>query len=200
MKFLRVVFQARTGGLLLSLVAVLLLTGCLTPKLWKTNDFSQSAYPAAPANLEVFKEPSYGRLLVRYHEYSEKKNAVTERAYWLTENRETVEAGKKPKFVEIGNLKGLEPLPACMDTAECTVRATAALAAYVPLKDGHAFLVCRPGFQDGPFSLPAYDERRGTTTKVLLTPLAVIGDTVIVGSVVGILFAYLYAQGGGGTL
>lgn len=195
MKFLRVVFQARTGGMLLSLAALFLLTGCLTPRLWKTNDFSQSAYPAAAVNLEVFQEPAYGRLLVRYAEYSEKKNAVTPRAYWLTENRVAIEAGKKPAFVESKDLKGLEPLPACTDASEGAVRATPALAAYVPMKKGHSFLVCRPGFQEGPFSLPAYDERSGTPTKVLLTPLALVGDTVIVGSVVGIIYAY--GQGGG---
>jgi hypothetical protein len=122
---------------------------------------------------------------------------VKERAYWLTENRESVEAGKQPKFVEFGQLKGLQPLVACTNAVQCGGCTNVAGPFYIPLKQGRTFLVCRPGFEDGPFSLPGYDERSGTTAKVLLTPLAVAGDLVIVGSVVGIIYAY--GEGGGTT-
>jgi hypothetical protein len=188
------------GSVLLLAIISLLMTGCertLTSKLWHTRDFAQSAYPAAPAKLEVFQEAAHGRLLVRYQEYSEKNNALTPRAYWLVENHELVEAGKRPKFVEFGQLEGLRLLTACTNAAECTNRATAAVSAYAPLKNGQSFVLCQPGREEGPYSLPAYDERTGTTTKVVLTPLAVVGDTVIVGSVVGIFFVYLYANGEG---
>ena len=168
----------------------------VTAKLWDTQDFSKTSSPATPANLAVSASDSNGKLLVRYDEYSEAGEKVRPRAYWLADNRERIRSGKPPHFVEIGPGTGLHPLLACTNTVECTNRATFATTAYSVAPNGRSFVLCRPGLVDGPFDLPVYNESNGTTTKVILTPLAVTGDAVMFG-IGGIFIAgYLWIVSG----
>ncbi len=49
------------------------------------------------------------------------------------------------------------------------------------------------------FDLPVYPETSGTLTRVVLTPLAVAGDTVMVGAVAAVVGCVLWLEGGAPT-
>jgi hypothetical protein len=59
----------------------------------------------------------------------------------------------------------------------------------------HEFLLYSGGRKMGTVDLPAYASNGGFK-KTLLTPLAVTGDTLIVGTVVGLYAAAAYAGSG----
>ena len=57
-------------------------------------------------------------------------------------------------------------------------------------------MVREPDGERVEFRLPTYPAASGPALRVALTPLAVVGDTVLVASVVGIVFAYAWVSTG----
>jgi len=183
----------------------LLVTGCqtvekysLTHRLWDSSEWVKFNEPAPNPNLALF-ETSDGRdVLVQYDALSEKRSTVQRRAYYLRRNQEAIAAGNKPKFVKplaTEGMKRIEVLPLNTETNRLP-----GVAGYVaPNEGGRRFTLLRPNESDAAFELPVYAETSGTVTRVVLTPLAVAGDTVMVGGVAAFVGFFLWIQSGAPT-
>ena len=70
----------------------------------------------------------------------------------------------------------------------------------VVTKEGRGFTLYPPMEPESAFDLPVYAETSGTATRILLTPFAVVGDTVMVGAVATVVGFLLWAQIGAPTI
>ncbi len=61
--------------------------------------------------------------------------------------------------------------------------------------NGQESLLHHNGATEGPYELPIYLQGNATIVRVAMTPIAMIGDTVMVGLVAGVVAAYAYARG-----
>ena len=187
--------------------ALLLLTGCqtvekysLTYRVWDTSEWAKFSEPAPNPNLALF-ETSDGRdVLVEYDALSEKRPTIQRRAYYLRQNHEAIASGSKPKFLkplpDVG-LKRIEILP--LNTGTNLLLLPGVAACVIPNPGGHRFTLHRPKEADVTFELPVYSETSGTITRIVLTPLAVAGDTVMVGGVAVVVGFILWVQSGAPT-
>jgi hypothetical protein len=185
---------------------LLLLTGCemvekhsLTYRLWDNGDLRKWSEPAPNPNLAIFEATNGTDLLVQYDARSEKRSAVKRRAYYLLQNEARIVAGKKPKLVSLAVADGMKPI-AVLPTQVPVTNLPPGLAAYaVVTKEERGFTLYRPPQPAAIFDLPVYAETSGTPTRIVLTPFAVVGDTVMVGVVAAVVGSYLWAQGGAPT-
>ncbi len=69
----------------------------------------------------------------------------------------------------------------------------------VPSIDGRKFTLVRPTAPTGTNELPVYLASSGTWIRVLETPFAVAGDTVMVGGVAAVAGFLLWVQSGAPT-
>ena len=197
-----------TVALLQLLAAGLLLlpTGCetvetysLTYRLWDTEDLRKWSEPAPNPNLALFEVTNHTDVLVQYDALSEKRSAVKRRAYYLQQNEARVAAGKKPKLVSVEVADGLNSI-AVVSAQDAVTNLPPGLTAYsVVIKEGRGFTLLRPPDPEATFDLPVYAETSGTPTRVVLTPFAVAGDTVMVGMVAAVVGFLLWAQVGAPT-
>jgi hypothetical protein len=174
----------------LTVLVCLTQTGCLTKRLWENEGLRSFYEPATDAHLALFVAMDGRDVLVRYDEQRESDDAVRQRAFFLQPNLKRLEARLKPRFIDPAVALKLERVP----TVEAAATNAVASRAQVRLRDqGDRFILLQSGEELGPYTLPTYPDSQSTVARVLLTPLAVTGDLVIVGSVVGIWVAYAKA-------
>jgi hypothetical protein len=184
----------------LSVCLVALLQGCqtspdwsLTYKLWNNESFQNFNAPAFDPHLELFADESRSDVLVIYDEVREKNGAIRRRAFFANRNLDRIRAGRKPRFVSSGVSSGLKPIPVVRSGSGKRVPAKG--LAVLRTDQRHEFYLYSDGRELGPVGLPIYGSSGGVR-KTLLTPLTITGDTLIVGTVVGLWAAMAYAQSG----
>jgi hypothetical protein len=183
-------------------ITALLTTGCeefqevsLTHRVWSSDDFRRYSQPAPIPNLEVLDRADHQDLLVRYDAKSDSRGKIERRAYMLEPNRELIASGERPQFLSQVTTNGMSRVPV-LTTNEAASSGLHCVVGYPERAEGGVgFRVYREGMDRGAYALPVYTESAGTTERVLVTPLAVAGDAVMVGSVVGIIAAVLWANG-----
>ena len=190
---------ARHGFMLLLL---LLLTGCetahqysLTYKLWDKGARPVNR-PAAEPRLEMFTSDAPRDVLVAYDALSERKDRIERQAYFVFTNATRLTAGQPPCLVDPSLTTNLAVVPLVAETNQVTNHV---IAAHYPVKtdNGPGFELYREGQSEGTYALPVYrEDGAGPVTQVALTPLAVIGDTLMVAGVVATLGAVIWIQAG----
>jgi len=183
--------------------SLLFLTGCetaqdysLTYKLWNNPELRRFAEPAPDPHLALFEKRSDHDVLVQYDETYEHNETVRRRAYFLAQNVRRIVQRKKPRFVNPQLAPGLTPL-AIQEAQPGATNSWPPGGSPVAFydKDLHDFsLQGIPGLE-GHHTLPVYEHGSGNFARIALTPFAVTGDTVTVGVVAGVVFAYAYAAG-----
>jgi hypothetical protein len=185
---------------------LLLGTGCetvekysLTYRLWDNDDLRKWSEPAPNPNLALFEATQGADILVQYDAMSEKHSAVVRRSYYLQQNAERVAAGKKPQLIRSpvpDRIRAIPVLPAQGDVSQ----PPAELPSYAVLTNGgRAFTLYRPLKSEATFDFPVYAETSGTPTRLMLTPLAVAGDTVMVGVGAAVVGFFVWLQIGAPT-
>ncbi len=185
---------------------LLLGTGCetvekysLTYRLWDTGDLSKWSEPAPNPNLALFEATNSAEVLVQYDAFSEKHSTVKRRAYLLWQNANRIAAGRKPKLASVTVADGMKPVPV-LPAPVAASNLPPEMAAYaVVTHEGRQFILYRPMEPDATFDLPVYAETSGTPTRLVLTPLAVAGDTVMVGAVAAVVGFILWLEIGAPT-
>lgn len=158
---------------------VLFASGCATPALWGI----KSCQPAAEPYLSLTYDSQKSDILVRYNEQQEASKSVQTNAYWLLASADHPAKDSHPPFIKSADTSDLvtipiikwgDPLP---ETGYC--------ARMMPGRQ--AFDLYHNAVDIGRFPLPCYSVHEPSTTwRVMLTPPAVLADTVIVGGVVGV--------------
>ena len=171
----------------------------LTYKLWDTEDFRRWSEPAPNPNLALFETQDHSDVLAYYDAFSEKHSVVKRQAYSLRSNRAQVAAGKKPALLNPGVPEGANPIPV-LDPKLAGTNPPPQLNQYaITAKKGREFVLHQPANSEETFQLPVYAESSGTFTRVVLTPFAVVGDTVMVGAVASVGFIIAACMGGAGV-
>ena len=150
----------------------------LTQRLWQSEAFLRFHEPDAHPRLEIHRSVKPPDYLVTYDEVREQDDRVRRRAFYLKANLKRMQPGRRPSFVNPSKAGNLEPVPAGAVTFSGT---------HWRLREADGATI--------DFSLPTYPARGATTIKVLLTPFAFAGDTIIVGSILGVFVASAYVQG-----
>jgi hypothetical protein len=167
--------------------AAYLTGGCATHALWGVKDCSASD----SGNLAIRFAPEKHDFLVQYDELRGKKTKATE-CYWLYDYSDnppknhgpaSVQDTDFPKMTMVPILKVNDPVPE-----------TGYSAMYFPLEK--TFDLYHDGVDMGRFTLPSYSTPAGkvTATRVMLTPPAVLADTVMVGTVVALYTSPYWIQ------
>ena len=185
----------------LGIVVVLLLAGCetvekysLTYRVWDNDDWRKWSEPAPNPNLALFESTNYADVLVQYDAVSEKHSKFKRRAYHLYLNQARMDAGAKPEPVNPSVADGMKPIPVLPAQGALTNQPPGFPAYAVVTKEGRGFTLYRPMEPESAFDLPVYAETSGTATRIVLTPFAVAGDTVMVGAVAAVVGFLMWAQ------
>ena len=165
-----------------------------TCRLWENATFESFYEPASPANLEVYRSLKPQDLLVTYDESHESRDKIRRRAFYLNASLERVNQGRKPHFVSPRKAVGLATVAVIPEAEVQSVATTNGFASISISADGQRLMVRDPDGEKVEFRLPTYPAASGPALRVALTPLAVVGDTVLVASVVGIVFAYAWVS------
>jgi hypothetical protein len=168
------------------LFLIALMNGCVTKGLWENGNLEAWNQPAANPNLRLFEAKPTGNLLVVYDEYSERRNSIHTRAFWLNENQKPLAEHYMPHFVSASSTPGLISIPvffahtnqSCLPPPPYAIVATNGQSLIFHLRDG---LVSS-------YDLPFYNDGKGKVEKFILTPVAVTADATIVGSILGLLY------------
>jgi hypothetical protein len=181
--------SSRQGGITLIrlgtvLTLLLLLPGCCTPALWR----KAAREPASNPGLQLFWSPNAGDVLVQYDEDCGAGKAAQVRTYWLyaySAVDTNVVSHPKPAFVDAGTCAGLEPIPVWTNppsAGDFMTNHWLAMAA----PDRCSFTLWQDSRNQGDYSLPVYRARPlNPFERVALTPVAVAGDTVLIGAALG---------------
>ncbi len=198
----RALMKRKWRSVLLGLVSgglTVLSTGCetiepysLTRRLWDNSDLEKWSEPASSPKLALYEATEREDMLVRYEAYSEAHSCVKTQAYYLRESEPLIAAGKKPKFVQATSADRVKALP----VLAAPVNASAEPPYCVLAADGRGFDLYSSSNPPAQFDLPVYPENSGTTVRVLLTPFAVVGDTVMVCTGLVFVAALLWAEMG----
>src|SRR5262245_43122624 len=183
----------------ISLFGLLLMTsGCstvqdysLTYKLWNYPELRRFAEPAADPHLALFVRRQNDEVLVQYDEITEQSDAVRRRAYFLRQYAERTDQHKKPAFINPKLATNLDSIP-LSDTHLTTTNLAASAPSLVATsrKGSHGFSLLHDGTMEGPYELPVYLVSNGNFIRVTLTPIALTGDTIMVGLVASVVAAY----------
>jgi hypothetical protein len=166
----------------------------LTGKLWDTDDFRRWSEPAPNPNLALFETQARDDVLAQYDAFSEKHSVVKRQAYQLRSNRARVAAGKKPALLDPAVPEGASPIPV-LDQKLAGTNPPPQLPQYaVTANQGREFTLRRLAGPEETFQLPVYAETSGAFTRGVLTPFAVVGDTVMVGAVASVV-GFIYWVG-----
>ena len=190
----------------LGVLFALLLTGCervekysLTYRVWDNEDWREFSEPAPNPNLALFEATNHAHVLVEYDAFSEKHSTVKRCAYYLHTNQARVDIGTMPALVNPSAAEGMIPIPVLPTQGALTNQPSERHAYAVVTKEGRGFTLYRPRESESTFDLPVYTETSGTPTRIVLTPFAVAGDTVMVGAVAAVVGFLLWAQIGAPT-
>ena len=169
----------------------LLTGGCATNALWNKTDLDAWNEPAQNADVRLFDARHKKDFLVVYDEYSERHDSTRTRAYFLNQNEKRVEQGRKPHFVGAQISGELAPVPVLQTLPLANTNSPPAIYAIVST-NRQSFTIYRDE-QRTNHDLPVYNDGRGRTDRIALTPVAVVADLTIVGGCLG----YVWLQGGG---
>ena len=179
---------------------VLLLAGCetardysLTYKLWDNGGLRSFDEPSPEPRLALFDFKNGNDVLVQYDSVSDKHNGIERRAYFLQPNRARIEARKKPRFVNLSTVGGLKVIP--VFSVETTNKPSLEPYAVVA-SDGRQFILYRGNDNPELCKLPVYEDASGNLKRTALTPLAVTGDTLMVGGVAAFVGFILWVEAG----
>jgi hypothetical protein len=179
------------------LLAIAAVPGCATHALWVDANLGTWHQPAADSTLRLFRSGQPRELLVLYQETSEPHGARRTRAYLLYRNASRIERQKRPKFVKVDSVRGLEPVPVFLATNAASASPPPPL--YVVLStDRMWFTLYSSGTAVGSYSLPEYRDGMGKMERIALTPLAATADLTIVGGAIGAVAGYAYVMGRAG--
>ena len=163
----------------MTLCVGLLSGGCATRALWGLKDCT----PTPDPQIGLAFSPDKYDFLVTYHEQRESEKFTRTNAYWLLANIDHPAGNHRPAFIQGTNLPALvtipifkwnEPLPEAGYSARVFVNG--------------AFELYHNSVDIGRFWLPNYSTpaEPATASRILLTPPAVLADTLIVSSIVAI--------------
>jgi len=201
--FRRNVGRRGTALGLFGLVLLLFGTGCetvekysLTYRLWDDSELRKWTEPAPNPNLALFDAPQRADVLVQYDALSEAHSIVERRSYYLQQNEPLIAAGQKPKLVSLEMADGLKPIPVLPLPGAASNLPPELSSFAVVTNEGRAFTLYGPARPEATFDFPVYPETSGTPTRIVLTPFAVAGDTVMVGAVAAVVGFILWVQSG----
>lgn len=153
--------------LLLAGLALLALCGCqcmsdhsYTYNVWQGGTFFRPHSPAPAPKLAVAKVADQHDFVISYDEQADRTGDITRRSYLARANKDASERGRKPAFLAVP----VNPPQPVMPSVTAT---------------NATFTIHTVAGNIGPQTLPTYAETSGTTTKILLTPLDVVGDVTI---------------------
>ena len=187
-------------------VQTMLLTGCVTAKVWQPHNFAGFHEPANPANVQLFYSSQHQDVLVEYDEMVGHKGATRHRAYWLEQNQAKEGKQDRPHFVSINEAQGLQPIPVATSIEKAESSPGIGLFAITTNSFGFQLYGTSESQSDGALvratilgdhELPAYYDSAGRRRKIMLTPPAVLADASIVAGIAAVIAAYGYAQSGG---
>lgn len=176
-------------GLLLPLLA-----GCATKALWENQAFNE---PDCQPELRLYYVPERQDVLVQYTEFRECQSDRVRRSYFLNRNEQRLAAHRKPRFVDAAKVGQVSVVPVVSDGHPGT-RGGADGSLYAAWSRGESsFTLYARGRRLGAFSLPVYPDRSRRLTQIALTPFTVVLDATVVGGVVALCAAKVWAESGG---
>ncbi len=143
----------------------------LTCGLWNRSTFRSFREPAENPRVTVYQVKSGRDFLVTYDEVKESSDSIRRRAFYLEANLRRLQAGRKPHFSRPTHTNGL------------------ALLTSVSFSNARTLTVTNDLGQPATVELPTYPAAFGEALRVLVTPLAVVADTAIAATVVGVFIA-----------
>jgi hypothetical protein len=187
-------------------VQAMLLTGCVTAKVWEPHNFAGFHEPAEPTNVQLFYSSQRQDVLVEYDEKVGHKGATRRRAYWLEQNQSKEGKENRPHFVSLTQAEGLQPIPVAASIEKAETFAGIGLFATTTNSFGFQLYGTSENQNDGTLAraailgdheFPAYYDSAGRRRKIMLTPPAALADASIVAGYAALIAAYAYAQSGG---
>jgi len=154
----------------------------------------RSAIDVLWLNLAELAATNCAGVLVQYDALSEKHSTVKRRAYYLQPNAARIAAGKQPELVSLVVADGMVPIPVLPTQSDITNLPPKLPAYAVVIKEGRGFTLYRLMESEANFDLPVYAETSGTPTRLVLTPFAVAGDTVMVGVVATVVGFFVWLE------
>jgi len=188
-------------------VQAILLTGCVTAKVWEPHNFAGFHEPANPANVQLYYSSQRQDVLVEYDEKVGRKGATRRRAYWLEQNQAKEGREERPHFVSLKEAEGLQPIPMATSIEKAESYPNIGLFAVTTNCFGFQVYGASENQNNGPLAkvttlgdheLPVYYDSAGRRRKIMLTPPAVVADLSIAAGIAALIAAYAYAQSGGG--
>lgn len=164
----------------------------LTPRLWGPGMVRNFNEPADQPDLKVFRSSKPADYLVLYDEMRENGERIRRRAFYLNANLERLNSRRKPRFVNPAKAETLAPVPLLVKLPTASTNAAVSVSLS---PDGTFWRLHEADGEVVDFNLPTYPTASSTVLRVALTPLAVTGDAIIVGTFVGLLIAISYANG-----
>ena len=164
----------------------------LTYKVWD-NDVRSFCEPLANPDLALFEVPSKQDVLVQYTAYSDRHDGTLRLSYFLKASSARIAAGKPPVFVRVKRDAYWKAIPV---NDQPGLSANSVSTNIYAKATGNYFTLYRQGQWPQMYQLPDYRDDCGAWERAALTPLAVTGDAVIVGSVLGVIVGYMYCASG----
>src|SRR5882724_2850723 len=162
----------------------MLLTGCVTAKVWEPHQFARFHEPADPSNLQLFYSNERQDILVRYDEIIDTSERIKHRAYWLERNQAKEGTGRHPSFVSIKHEQDLKQIPVVDSIEKARFPADNSLHAvstngikfslYGTLENQQRTPSSTTANLIGEFELPSYYDSLGPVKQVLRTPPALV--------------------------
>ncbi len=177
------------------LLLPLLAAGCITHQLWTDSGFDSWNEPAPAVDLQLFRDAPHRRVLVVYQEFSERREKIRERAYFVDEAQTPAANPFAPKFVDPKISRNLAPVTVFPIMPTNSIDEFYAVAE----TNNPGFKLFSGAVKSGPHYLPVYDDGSGRVKRIALTPVAATVDLNIVGGAAGILWLYAEGPGLGGS-
>ena len=175
----------------------LLAGGCVTNALWNKTQLDAWNEPANDANVHLFEAFQQKDFLVVYDEHSERHDSIHTRAYFLNQNQKRVAQGQKPHFVSARLSHKLPPVPIFQTLPESDTNFSQII--YAVISTNKQSFTIYSGKEKTDCSLAVYNDGRGQTDRIALTPVAVTADLTLVGGFLGCWFIYGLAESGYST-
>ena len=170
------VLTARLGC---AAIAIVVLSGCVTPALWSKKNREGEFTPARNPRLELFQSSS--NLLVVFDQTVKGSSWRARRAYYLG----TEDCCGKPRFVNPSQARNLRPVPVLVQEAPWVPSVEPEGYCAVQNPNEKSFLLYEDGNFLTAYALPNYRATKDKTARILFTPLAVTVDAAILGAAVG---------------
>jgi hypothetical protein len=192
-------------GIAVLALQTMLLTGCVTAKVWEPHNFAGFHEPANPANVQLYYSSQRQDVLVEYDEKVGHKGATRRRAYWLEQNQAKEGKEDRPHFVSLNEAAGLQQIPMAASIEKAESYPSIGLFAVTTNSFGFQVYGTSENQNNGPLAkvttlgdheLPAYYDSAGRRRKIMLTPPAVVADLSIAAGIAALIAAYAYAQSG----